>query len=290
MAPQRDRKRKELVAQSNKEVADEIVKNKERTRLNSEEALAKTQEALRGAQAKVKQERQARVKAEKALAKAQEALAAAGQEPQAQIRRVSFIIRLALDEHGQIGRTEIEHVSSSKKQNFLSIDGAHLIAFMKECISSMAISEPSIPAAPSTENVKDSMQRLLSPKSNLMIPELQVLHLGDPDHMTSVLTPEEPFSIKARFLLQGADAHLLTTHGSSFELKLYANEVTTGRSKLLITYRAKLIQDVLEYTAHLEVPGLPPGLHRLFTMVTLNAPNRIGGFDDKIIIHVTQDG
>jgi hypothetical protein len=42
-------------------------------------------------------------------------------------------VRLTLDEQGQLGRGEIEHVSSSKKQSFLNLDGEQLVAFMKGC-------------------------------------------------------------------------------------------------------------------------------------------------------------
>jgi hypothetical protein len=115
------------------------LKVKEKARQRSDEPLAKFQEALRAAQAEVKRERQARIQAEKALAEVREELAAARREaepePQAQIRRVSFIVRLMLDEYGQFERTEIEHVSSSRKQNFPSLDGKRLVAFMKACIS-----------------------------------------------------------------------------------------------------------------------------------------------------------
>jgi hypothetical protein len=112
-------------------------KAKERAELKSAEPLAKFQQAVRAAQAEVKRERRARIQAEKALTEAREKLAAARleaeQEPQAQIRRVSFVVRLILDDHGQFRRTEIEHVASSRKQNFLNLDGERLVAFMKAC-------------------------------------------------------------------------------------------------------------------------------------------------------------
>jgi hypothetical protein len=101
--------------------------------------LIKLQKALRAAQVEAKRERRARRQAEKALAEAQEELAAIRREVrndfQSQIKRISFVVRLTLDRQGQFGRTEIEHVSSSKKQNFLNLDGEHLVNFMKACIN-----------------------------------------------------------------------------------------------------------------------------------------------------------
>ena len=130
-------------------------KFKKKTRSKSDEPLAKIQKELRAAQAEVKRERQARIKAEKALIEVQEELAAirleAEQEHQAPIRRVSFVVRLTLNEHGEFGRTEIEHVSSSRKQNLRSLDGERLVAFMKACITPVIIPEDGIPPTPSKE-------------------------------------------------------------------------------------------------------------------------------------------
>lgn len=111
---------------------------KKNTRQTSNEPLTRIQKALRAAKAEIRREHQARIQAEKALTEARDELAAAPLvaelEPQAQIKRISFVVRLTLDEHGQFGRTEIEHVSSSRKQNFLSLKGEYLVAFMKSCI------------------------------------------------------------------------------------------------------------------------------------------------------------
>jgi hypothetical protein len=301
MAGQRDRKRKELVAQPDKEttVATEKAKVKakralargkvkERARLKSDEALAKVQEALRAAQAKVKLERQARAKAEKALTEAQEAVAAARlkaeQELQAPIRRISFVVRLMVDEHGQPQRTEIEQVEGNRKQSFLGLDGERLVAFMKAYITPVIISEP---AAPFPEMVEAPPPGPLKPKTSLMVSNVQVFRLGDPDFVTLILTSEERFIVQARFVIHGPEARSLTTQDSSIQMKIYANEVISGKSQLLTTYSEKLIRDVLVYTVPVEVPGLPSGLYRLFTAVKLNTPVKIAGFYGKTIIHVT---
>lgn len=118
---------------------------KETARENSDRSLKKIQKALRAAQAELERERQARIQAEKALIEARKELAAIRLElerdHQIQIRRVSFVVRLISDEHGKLGRTEIEHVSSSRKQTFLGLDGEQLVAFMKACISPVILLE-----------------------------------------------------------------------------------------------------------------------------------------------------
>lgn len=127
-------------------------RGKERPGRKSDELLARLQKDLRVARAQAKRERQARLEAEKALIKAQEKLAAAhletGHNPQPHSRRFSFVVRLTLDEQGQFERTEIEHVSSGRKQNFLNLDGDRLVAFMKTCVNPETIPEDALPKTP----------------------------------------------------------------------------------------------------------------------------------------------
>jgi hypothetical protein len=49
-------------------------------------------------------------------------------------RRVTFIIRLTVDERGRPRRTEIEHAQSGQKETFPDLDVQRLAAFMKKCI------------------------------------------------------------------------------------------------------------------------------------------------------------
>lgn len=127
-------------------------KVKERVRLKSDESVSEVQKALRAAQAEIKRERKARIQAEKALTEAQEKLADARLEvernPQSQTRRISFVVRLTLDEQGQYERTEIEHVLSGRKQNFLNLDGDLLVAFMKACVTPETSPEDAVSTKP----------------------------------------------------------------------------------------------------------------------------------------------
>jgi len=50
-------------------------------------------------------------------------------------RRVTFIVRLTVDERGQPRRTEVEHAQSGKKETFPGLDVQRLAALMKACIS-----------------------------------------------------------------------------------------------------------------------------------------------------------
>ena len=126
-------------------------KDEERARLKTEEALTDAQKALTAARAEVEQECRAWLKIEQARAEAQGALAQARKamgdeaentEPsptalgeEGAERRVTFIVRLTVDQRGQPRRSEIEHAQSGKKETFPGLDVQRLAAFMEACIS-----------------------------------------------------------------------------------------------------------------------------------------------------------
>ena len=64
-------------------------------------------------------------------------------------RRVTFIIRLTVDERGQPRRAEIEHAQSGKKETFPGLDVQRLAAFMEafigplNCLRTDDLSTPS---------------------------------------------------------------------------------------------------------------------------------------------------
>jgi len=238
--------------------------DKTRLRRQPKASLAKPKGGMRKAQAKVKQ----------AL--------------QSQLRRASFIVRLTIDQYNQSLRTEIEHVESSKKQNYLSLDGERLVEFMKECIGSVTNPAHTISSINLSNNTKRSRstRELSRPKFNLMISDVQVFRMGDPELSTFVLPSEQPFIIKSYFSLQGSDSHLLATEELTFEIKIYAREMESGNSHLLLDYSSTVIQHPMQYTSTAEVHGLSCGLYRLFTLIILHRPIKVGGFQNKTIIQV----
>ena len=50
-------------------------------------------------------------------------------------KRISFILRLTVDERGQPRRTEVEHARSGNKETYPGLDLQRLAAFMEACIS-----------------------------------------------------------------------------------------------------------------------------------------------------------
>lgn len=267
---------------------------KESARLKSHQLLPKSQKGLRSAPGKIEHKRQAQNTAHKVLTKAPKNLVTGrlnvAQEHHAQISRVSFVVRLTLDENGQFGRTEIEYVSSSRnrKQNFLSLDldGDHLVAFMKECISSLNIPKSAMPVVRTPEKVKDLTPIQQRPKFSLVVSDIQLFNSRAPNIMNLTVMSGEPLIVQARFQLQGLEARSFTAQEPFYEMKVYINEITSSTPKLLTTYRAKLIQNVLEYTVPTEVSGLSHGLYRLFTVVTLGADIKMASHYDGPMVQV----
>lgn len=303
MATQRERKHKEVKAQpdiQDSTAAEQAkVKAKEarargsakkKAQQKTVDPLAKAHKALKATQAKLKHERKARAEAEKALAEAEKALKTArlktDQEHHVKIRRISFVVRLIVGEHGKPLRTEIEQVESSRKQNFLGLDGERLVAFMKAYIDPIIIPKDAFDTVSSLEGLTTPQSGLISSKSSLIVSDVQVFRMEDLDNSTLYIPPNEPFIMQVRFLIQGLEAKTLTAKESSFKLKVYANEIFTGKSKLLRTYSATPIRNMLEYTAPVEVHGLSPGIYRLFTIILLHTTPIFAGFYGKTIIQV----
>jgi hypothetical protein len=279
-------------------------KAEERVRLKPEKALAEAQEALAAAKAEVEQERQERPKTEQARAERETALAEAtraipvealnpeGYRPALEEegeQRISFIVRLTVDERGQPRRTEVEHARSGKKETFPTLDVQRLVAFMRACIGPPAIPELAIAPAPSPVRVGPLTPGPPRPVTRLTVSDVRVFRMGAPGVAALLLSTDEAFLVQVRFQLQGQKAPSLTAQESSFEIRVYAREVTRGTSTLLTTHRANLVRDVLEYTPQMQAPRLSRGLHRLVTLVTLDAPLRMTGHRDGPIVHVLQN-
>jgi hypothetical protein len=273
----------------------------ERARLKAEVALTEAQAALATAQAKVEQERRTRVKLEQARAEIEGAPAAskatgvAAESVQMHLttlrsgeaeQRISFVVRLTVDAQGQPRRTEVEHVQSGKKETFSALDVQRLAAFMNICISTPAIPESATDPAPPP--VKAAAPKPGPPRlaSSLDVSSIQVSRMGSPDMTTLTLTGGEAFMIQAHFQLRGPAAPACTAQGSTFEVKVYANNITSGKRSLLAAHKANLVKDVLDYTAYIEARGLPPGEYHLVTVVTIREPIGMLGYHEGPIVEV----
>lgn len=289
-------------AQEDLAVAKMEIEQEREARINVEKELSEAEEALTTAEAKLEQERQGRIKAENAWAEAERVLKqesivtkrtavakeiqppAFGEEGTEQ--RVSFVVRLTVDERGQARRTEVEHAQSGKKSSFPILDGERLAAFMRACISTVATSEPTLRPVLAPVKVGIPTQVPREPTTPMSISDVRVFRIGTPDVTTMTLSPDEAFVVQAHFQLQGSEAAPLSAQESRYQLKVYANEVTGGRSKLLTTQSAHLVKNVLEYTPKAHAPRLSPGIYRLVTQVILYAPIKAASSHKELFVEV----
>ena len=200
------------------------------------------------------------------------------------VKRVSFIVRVLIDENNQSGLTEIELISSNKKQKFPQLNGENLEAFMKTCIRNISVSENTASDVPIPRKVKDLAPEQPKGRLTLQIPNIQLFNSSGLNGMS--FKAGEPFIVQARFQLHGTEVQTLTDQEADYEINIYTNEITSGISKLLLSYRSRLIQNIWEYSIPLKLSGLSHGLYRLSILVTLGTDSKVAGHHDGPTIQV----
>jgi hypothetical protein len=197
-------------------VQAEIEEERE-ARIRAECALTEAQKDLKAAQEEIGQERQARAKAEQTRDEAEKALtekmrtpgievwegdnASIGVDENGAEQRVSFVVRLTVDERRQPKRTEIEHPLSGKKVSFPSLDAQRMAAFMKACIGPQAVSipAPSAGLSPTKANVVKPNPEMSA--TTLTVRDVQVVRRDVSGIPASFLNSDEAFAVQVRFQL-----------------------------------------------------------------------------------------
>jgi hypothetical protein len=282
-------------------VQTEIEKERQ-ARLTAEQRLDEAQLAITAAQAEAEQAHQARLQAEQGKAEAEQALNETKKAMQVEVKpaelpsveleqlaaeqRVSFVVRLTVDEQGQVRRTFVEHAHSGKKETFVDLDIQRLASFMKACIRPRIIPAAAVPPYLTTLLSQTPIPTPSMSATHLVVSDVQVFRQEAPGVLVLNIIPGESVTVQSLFQLRGPQASHLTDEGSPYEVLVYANEVTSGVSSLLTSYQANLTKGVLEYTAQMQAPGLTPGLYRLFTMVVLLTPQKMAGYYEGPIIRV----
>ena len=276
-------------------------KAKKKTEQEAEKSPPKSQGALAATQTEVEPDRQTRARVKQNRAKAEKTSAKTkkvargkakrekqfpiGLEKEGAEQRISFVIRLTVDEQGQPRRTEIEHAQSGKKEVFPALDIQNLISFMQACVTPIS-PKPAIPTTPAPVKAPIPTSETVTLAVSLTIIDVQVFRVGTPDVMALILAPDESFQIQIRFRLQGPDALSLAVQPLPFNIKVYTKEVTSGKSSLLTTYSTNLVKDAVAYTAQTQPLSLPGGLYRLTTLITLEAPVKLAGFFEGPVVQV----
>jgi hypothetical protein len=257
---------------------------------------------LEDEEAEVERESQAQGEAEQARAEPERAPAEAGKaieteaentEPpsaargeKTEERPVSFRVRVTVDEQGKPLRTEIQPAKQDKEPGrFPGLDGQELTTYMERYISALVTPEPVTRPAPPPARAEAPAPGHREPAISLTVSDVQVSRAGVPGVAALVLSSGEAFVVQTHFRL-GPEALSLTAQEPSYELQVYAREVTSGTSALLATDKGSLARDALEYPVKMQASGLAAGLYRLLTLVTLGAPVNMLGHREGPIIHV----
>lgn len=252
-----------------------------------------------GEKAEVERERQAGTEAERAgaepkinLAEAtkgratdrknmESSLTAPGEKRE---RQLTFIVRLVVDEKGQPLRTEVQLAKSDNTETFLGLDVQRLTAFMEKYAKLQVASEATISATHPPDKVEAAKPKDLTPESSLTVSDVRVFR----ESVTGVAALDfcagEELVADVRFQVHGPEAPALSAQEESFEVNVFAYEVTSGTSSLLSAHRDNLVENVLEYRTQLLIPELSPGIYRLTTLVRLL---KMLGEHEGPIVHIT---
>jgi hypothetical protein len=291
-------------ARSEAEAALARAKDEEKARIRAEKALAEAKEALAAARVKLEEEHLARAKAERASTEAATALAearkfigldiedqrapSASAQPREAEQRISFIVRLTVDDRGQALRTEVEHAHTGRKETFRALDVQRLAAFMGMYTKPAVTPESITPPLPLPVTQETPIRRFFGSAEGLIVSDVRAFHRGL-GSTALMINPGEAFVVQARFQFHGPRTPSFPAQGTSFDMRVYAREVTSGTSTLLATCTEDLGADVPEHTPRVQAPGLPLGLYRLVTVITLHAPTKMVAHYDGPIVHVFEN-
>jgi len=177
---------------------------------------------------------------------------------------ILFALRVILDEQGRPERTEL--ILGKRKKSVSDLNLQRLVPFIEECISPPVVPVPTDAPEP------------------LHISEVRASRIGERSNAILRLEPGEAFEVSVRFRMRDEDLISLTSQRAAYQLQIYAIEVTSGVSRPLGTYPGHLSPDRTYYDPLIKVPGLPPGIHRLLTVVTARLPGeRLDRFDGPLI-------
>jgi len=119
--------------------------------------------------------------------------------------------------------------------------------------------------------------------------DVRLLREGRPHVAALSVDLHESPMVQVRFVLRGADAHRLAAEESPFEVRVYAEDVTSGARSDVASHNANLAKGSLEYEVKMGASVLPMGLYRLVTVVSLEGPVRAIDYHEGPIVTVTSE-
>jgi hypothetical protein len=119
--------------------------------------------------------------------------------------------------------------------------------------------------------------------------DVRLLREGRPQVAALSVGLHETAIVQVRFVLRGADAHGLAAEESPFQVRVYAEDVTSGARSDVASHNAHLAKGSLEYELRMPALVLPMGLYRLVTVVSLEGPVRAIDYHEGPIVTVTSE-
>ncbi len=201
-------------------------------------------------------------------------------------QRISFIVRITRDEHGQPCRTEIEHALSGNKSSFPAFDAERLGIFILQCLNPDSRAQPALPLG-----TRESIPKTTDSGRDLKLVILQVsaARLEAPDLAVLILTPQERFLIQIDFEIQGSDALAACNEQCPYQVKVCAHPVTGGPFQELVAMRAKLAPGTLQYTVRAKASGVLSGTYRLITRIRLDSSPSVAGYHTQMAVQVGEE-
>jgi hypothetical protein len=210
-----------------------------------------------------------------------------GKEEEMAEERISFVVRLTVDEMGRPRRTAIEHAESRKKDTSPGLDLERLGSFMKNFIKTtsekgLRESAKAHPEGPEPKGPEKKIGRALW----ISISEVQAYPLGAQDFVPLAFDPEQELVVEACFELKGQEATALTAKEPPYEMTVYVQDVSRGSTSAVTSSRDNLVQGELAYTPQIEVSDLMPGLYRLMTFISVLSPEPMRAHYEGPVIQV----
>lgn len=119
--------------------------------------------------------------------------------------------------------------------------------------------------------------------------DVRLLRGGRPQVAALSVGLHETPIVRVRFVLRGADAHGLAAEESPFQVRVYAEDVTSGARSDVASHNAHLAKGSLEYELKMPASVLTIGFYRLVTVVSLESPVRAIDYHEGPIVTVTSE-
>ncbi|MEM7799274.1 MAG: hypothetical protein AAF633_08800, partial [Chloroflexota bacterium] len=185
-------------------------------------------------------------------------------------KRISFIVRVTVDEANNPLRTEIEHAQSKIKKVFVGLDRNQLTDFIVNHIDQTIATGMEKPNPLVTDEIDLSHSQPAPSHQNfhIYISDVAILRADyGSSQMNLIVGSHENFMVQVSFNLEERTERVSLSPTSALEINLYAYELTKGKTILLCRGRIELEIDRLTYSPILKISTLSEGVYRIKTMI-----------------------